>query len=141
MRHSFKDNVFVASMDSMASTAHSLNRHSRREDTQVIDSAHYDRIIPDDVPNTYYSGLMENVRVGSGEDQFRARSNSSFSRPSKISLPPRSSRSEDGVDNKAELERAEKILKIVVIGTDKTIGQVTKAFIRLKHESPSIFAR
>lgn len=72
---------------------------------------------------------------------FRKRSYTSLSRPSKTSCPTRSSRSEDLVDNKAIIEKAEKIIKIIVVGTDKTIAQVTKAFIRLKHESPNIFYR
>ena len=122
----------------------SLNRRSNRQNlyrdvaqnTQTSDG-YFQRITSNDPP-IGFGRVVENQNY---EDQFRNRANSSFSRPSKTSLPTRSCRSEDCVDNKAALERAEKIVKIVVIGTDKTIGQVTKAFIRLKHESPSIFSR
>ena len=128
-------------MDAMSSS--SISRRNRqnlyRDVSQRIQTAdmHPERILSNDPP----MGVGRVVENQNYEEQFRNRSNSSFSRPSKTSLPTRSGRSEDCVDNKSALERAEKIVKIVVIGTDKTIGQVTKAFIRLKHESPSIFSR
>ena len=140
LRHSFKENTFNASMDAMSASSlgRKNNRHNLYRDvSQKLQDGYCERIISNDPP-TGFGRVVENQNY---EDQFRNRSNSSFSRPSKTSLPTRSSRSEDCVDNKSSLERAEKIVKIVVIGTDKTIGQVTKAFIRLKHESPSIFSR
>ena len=137
-------------MDALSSSVNAARRNSRQnmyresavrarlERTDSNQSSGvYQRIASHDLP-TGYGRVMDNQIF---EEQFRSRSINSFSRPSKTSLPTRSSRSEDSVDNKAVLERAEKIVKIIVIGTDKTIGQVTKAFIKLKHESPSIFSR
>lgn len=138
-------------MDALSSSVNAARRNSRqnlyresavrarleRTDSNQSSSGVYQRIASHDLP-TGYGRVMDNQIF---EDQFRSRSINSFSRPSKTSFPTRSSRSEDSVDNKAVLERAEKIVKVIVIGTDKTIGQVTKAFIKLKHESPSIFSR
>ena len=150
LKSGIRDNTFNASMDALNSSVNAARRNSRQNlyresavrarperNDSTQSSEVYHRIATHDFP-TGHGRVMDNQ---SFEEQFRSKSISSFSRPSKTSLPTRSSRSEDSVDNKAVLEKAEKIVKVIVVGTDKTIGQVTKAFIKLKHESPNIFSR